>query len=652
MGFLADKNGVSVVDCWAVATVVQRLGKDVCQNYARSSRLEWILTNGIGGFAMGSVAGTNTRRYHGHLVAATQAPEVRTVLLAGLEAYVVVGSESFGLSSNQYVGTVHPEGYRKMESFAVGDLVEWVWEVGGAKVAKRLGMHKGVNAVSVGYKNQSDGAITLSLRPLVSHKFYHQNFRVTDFYPEFLFFPEDRTTVAHDGISLHLNHPGADRTPTTGWYYRFEHPRETERGLDAIDDLFCPCELKYFLAPGESVYLVASSDERAGAMPLFDQEVGVEGGVEEALVSAAKKFIVTTPERTSIIAGYPWFTDWGRDTMISLPGICLETGQIDVAREILRSYASQMREGLIPNRFVDRGVTPDYNTVDASLWFGNAAYLTLNKEWDEDFAREALGWLAEIIEWHRKGTRYGIHVDPADGLVAQGEPGVQLTWMDAKVGDWVVTPRHGKPVEINGLWVNLLRIAEWIAQKLGAKADAYAELADQAEVSMREKFWHPRMGHYLDTVEPADASLRPNQLIAMALPFAPLGGDEAGIALDKIERELLTPLGLRTLGPGEANYVGRFEGPLDKRDASYHQGTVWPWLLGPYVSAVLRVTGDQKRAQSALTHVVASMGSYGLLGIAEVYDGDAPQFPGGCPWQAWSVGEVLRAWRECHAPSE
>lgn len=632
-----------------MASTVRKFEGVLCRNYALASRLEWILTNGLGGFAMGTVVGNNTRRYHGHLVAATQAPEIRTVLLAGIEAYVSIGANSDGLSSNQYVGTVHPEGYRNLESFTIGDCAEWVWNIRGSLVSKRLSMHESENAVTITYSNLSDVGLTLSLRPLVSHKFYHDNFRVTDFYPELLLFPDDRTVIAHQGIRLAIEHPGANRTPTTGWYYRFEHPRETERGLDPIDDLFCPCELQYILGPGESVSLVAATEDGIVALPRTEISEVDENDVDAMLVSAARHFLVKTPERTSIIAGYPWFTDWGRDTMVSLPGICLETGHVADSRDILSAYASQMRQGLIPNRFVDKGETPDYNTVDASLWFGNAVYLTLEREWDEAFARKALGWLAEIIEWHRKGTRFGIKVDPEDGLVMQGEPGVQLTWMDAKVGDWVVTPRHGKPVEINGLWVNLLRVAEHLAKKLGSSAQAYAELADLAEVSMRKKFWHPRMGHFLDTVEPDDASLRPNQLIAMSLAFAPLVGDEAIVALGKVERELLTPMGLRTLGPKESNYVGRFEGPLDKRDASYHQGTVWPWLLGPYVSAVMRVTGDKKRAQAALTHIVTSLQSYGIDGIAEVYDGDAPQYPGGCPWQAWSIGEVLRAWRECNA---
>jgi predicted glycogen debranching enzyme len=597
---------------------------------------------------MGTIAGVNSRRYHGHLVAATDPPEVRHVLLAGIEAHALIEGRSVGLSSNQYVGTVHPEGHKLLESFAVGDVAEWVWSVGGHRIAKRVGVHQGVNATSIAYENLGDVAITLVLRPLVSHKFYHQNFRVTDFYPEFLKFPDDRTVVDHQGIRLVLSHPGANRTPTTGWYYRFEHDRETERGLDPIDDLFCPCELQYLVPPGERVHLVASTEEGVSPLELRTVRGGDPGRIDMALESAARHFLVETSGRTGIIAGYPWFTDWGRDTMIALPGVCLETGRVDHAQAILRSYAGQMRQGLIPNRFVDSGEVPDYNTVDGSLWFGNAIYATVKARWDETFAREALGWLAEIIEWHRKGTEFGIHVDPSDGLVSQGEPGVQLTWMDAKVGDWVVTPRHGKPVEINGLWVNLLRVADWIALELGAAQTEYRVMADQAAGSMRAKFWHPMIGHFLDTVEPDDASLRPNQLIAMSLPFAPLDGPNAIQALDKISRELLTPMGLRTLGSREPAYVGRFDGPLNKRDAAYHQGTVWPWLLGPYVSAVLRVTGDQTRAQAALTHIIGSMEEYGLDGIAEVYDGDAPQFAGGCPWQAWSVGEVLRAWRECH----
>ncbi len=596
---------------------------------------------------MGTVAGVNTRRYHGLLVAATEPPAARMVLLAALEMYATVGGEQYGLSANQYVGTVHPEGYRHLESFESGAAVEWAWKAGPAQISRRITMAQGHNAVRITHQNLGPETVTLSLRPLVSHKFYHDNFRVTDFYPDFLFFPEDRTIIQQEGIRLVIDHPMAVRTPTTGWYYRFEHTLEVERGLDPLDDLFCPCELQYLLAPGESASITVADSEEFPE--ITEGDLGIKSGeIEESLKSAARHFLVKSDDRTSVIAGYPWFTDWGRDTMIALAGLAEAGLPANEERDILAGYAGQMKQGLIPNRFADTGDTPAYNTVDGSLWFGNAIYHCLNREWNQEFAEKAHGWIAEIIDWYRRGTLFGIHVDESDGLLAQGEPGTQLTWMDVKVGDWVVTPRHGKPVEINGLWANLLRIQIWLAEKLGRPSDFPTTLAEQAEQSIRTKFWHPMVGHFLDTVEPDDASLRPNQLIAMSLPFAPLGGENAKLALDKIERELLTPMGLRTLGPKEPHYSGRFEGPIEQRDAAYHQGTVWPWLLGPYVDAVLKVTGDRRRAQAALAHIVATLDGYGIDGIAEVYDGDAPQYPGGCPWQAWSVAEVLRAWRTSH----
>lgn len=630
--------------------VRRRFPAEVCRSYARSSRLEWILTNGIGGYAMGTVAGVNTRRYHGLLVAATEPPAERMVLLAALEMYATVAGEQYGLSANQYVGTVHPEGYRFLDSFESGSAVEWVWTAGPTQISRRVTMDQGQNAVRITHRNLGSEAVTLSLRPLVSHKFYHDNFRVTDFYPDFLFFPEDRTIIQQEGIRLVIDHPMALRVPTTGWYYRFEHTLELERGLDPLDDLFCPCELQFLLGPGESASVTVA--DREDFTPFADAELGSrDDSVEASLKSAARHFLVKTENRTSIIAGYPWFTDWGRDTMISLPGLALAGLDPADERNLLSAYAGQMNQGLIPNRFADTGDTPAYNTVDGSLWFANGIYHALMRNWDDEFAHRAHAWLCDIIEWHRKGTLFGIHVDAQDGLLSQGSPGIQLTWMDVKFGDWVVTPRHGKPVEINGLWINLLKIAMWLAARIDKSCGDLGELAELAGNSMNAKFWHPMVGHFLDTAEPDDASLRPNQLIAMSLPFAPLGGENAKLALAKIERELLTPMGLRTLGPKEPHYSGRFEGPIERRDAAYHQGTVWPWLFGPYVDAVLKVTGDRRRAQAALTHIVATLDTYGIDGIAEVYDGDAPQYPGGCPWQAWSVAEVLRAWRACHDPN-
>ncbi len=625
-----------------------RVGEARCRDYAVSSRLEWMLPNGRGGFAMGTVAGANSRRYHGHLVAAVRPPTERLVLLAAVEAYVTIDGQVFGISCNQYVGAVHPVGYGLLESFGVGEWAEWVYRMNGHRVRKRLLVHPGEDACTIEYANLGDEPVQLTLRPLASHKFYHDNFRVTDFYPQFLLFPDGATVLVHNEVKLVIQHPDAERTPTTGWYYRFEHAREIERGLDPIDDLYCPCELRYYLLPGETATLIASTDEATTAAAFPDDQEG-EPDTVTLLEEAARKFLVQAPDRTTIIAGYPWFTDWGRDTMISLPGVCLHTGHVEEARSILRGYAGAMFQGLVPNRFADRGGKPEYNTVDATLWFANAVYLTLEAEWDEGFAEEAAGWLGESLEWHMKGTLYGIAMDKEDGLLEQGVRGVQLTWMDAKVGDWVVTPRHGKPIEVNGLWVNALRIAEWLAGRLGRDPGEVRAAADRAEASVQEKYWKESLGHYLDTVDPDDASLRPNQLVAMGLPFAPLKGPRAKRALAKVKAQLLTDCGLRTLGPQEPGYKGRFEGPLADRDAAYHQGTVWPWLLGPYVSAVLRVDGDREEAMRALEAAQCWLEEYGLGGIAEVYDGDKPHRPGGCPWQAWGAAELLRAWRETEA---
>lgn len=601
-----------------------------------------MLANGRGGFSMGTVSGANTRRYHGHLVAAVSPPAQRMVLLDNIEAYVTHRGESVGISTNQYVGAVHPLGYQKLASFEAGASVRWEWDLDGQRFRKTLVSHPGVDACTVVYENLGPETVQLTLRPLVCHKFYHDNFRVADFYPEFMVFPDERTVLSHQGVVLSLEHPGAERTPTTGWYYRFEHIREHERGLDGIDDLFCPCELRYVLPVGEKAVLVAATEE--GVAPLEPLCVpDSPRTVREQLEDSAHLFTVRTADRSSVIAGYPWFTDWGRDTMIALPGLCLTTGRFEEARNILASYASQMRQGLVPNRFVEMGETPEYNTVDATLWFANAIYLTLSAEWDDGFAAQASAWLREILAWHQKGTRYGIAVDPADGLVTQGEPGVQLTWMDAKVKDWVVTPRHGKPVEINGLWINFLRGSAWVMSRLGQDAAPFEDAASLAEANFEAKFWHEGRGHYLDTVDPADASLRPNQVIAMALPFSPCSREKAAAALKICREQLLVPMGLRTLGPGEPGYVARYEGPMAQRDAAYHQGTAWPWLLGSYATATIKWTGDREHAQAALAQVAGMLEEYGLGGVAEVYDGDAPHRPGGCPWQAWSTAEILRA---------
>lgn len=624
------------------------LSEQQCRNLEVSSKREWVLPNGIGGYAMGTASGINTRRYHGHLVAATHPPTGRMVLLAALDAMVQASGNAIGLSANQYPGTVFPEGYHYLKSFSVGKTATWTFKSAGIEVEKRLGVHPGVNAVTVRYKNTGKQAFFLTLRPLISHRDHHGNFTERGDYPSRLAFPPTATLVEDCGVPLYISHPEAVRTPVQGWYYRFEHARELERGLSHRDDLFCPCELRYELLPGQEAVLVASVGEELAPID-FEPEQPATFKVGEMLTEAAGKFFVQTEDRSSTIAGFPWFTDWGRDTMISMPGLCVHTGRIAEAKKILHDYAGQMHQGLIPNRFVESGEKPDYNTVDATLWFANAIYKVLATEWDEKFAKEMLAKLHEVFEWHMKGTLFGIKVDPTDGLLTQGESGLQLTWMDAKVNDWVVTPRHGKPVEINGLWINALRVMAWLATKITKpkfKPEVYQEAADKAAANFEKKFWHEVRGHYLDTVDPTDASLRPNQVLAMALPFSPVDPEHAKRALGVVGRELLTLKGLRTLGPEEPGYHGRFRGSLPELDAAYHQGTVWPWLMGSYVTALVRYTGDRQEGKRILREAKSMLAECGLGGIAEVYDGDGPQEPGGCPWQAWSVAEFLRAWVE------
>lgn len=618
------------------------LSEDQCRRLEIASRREWLLTNGIGGFASGTASGINTRRYHGLLVAATEPPTVRHVLLASVDAFVHTAAGPLGISCNQYPGAIFPEGYLYLRRFSAGDEVSSIYESTGFRIERRVRMHYGKNAVTLGYTNLGEHPLELTLNPLVSHKFYHSNFTEAPGYPRSLLFHQDCTIIEHQGISLFLVHETAHRTPVQGWYYRFEHAREYERGLDGRDDLFCPCELHYRLPPGQTVCLVASVD-RPEEPDALGRQAEEASDLTGRLQRAARHFIVETESRATLIAGYPWFTDWGRDTMIALPGMCLHTGRVDLARRILADYGKQTFKGLIPNRFVDEGETPDYNTVDATLWYANAIYKTLEMEWNADFAAEMLGVLRGIYEWHKAGTLYGIKVDSADGLLTQGERGVQLTWMDAKVSDWVVTPRHGKPVEINGLWINMLRVLEWLSVRCDQDPTDFGEAAEKAEQSFDKKFFHEGRGHYADTVDPLDVSLRPNQVIAMSLPFGPAKGDRAKRALAKVTQELYTPHGLRTLGPREVAYRGRFEGILQQLDSAYHQGTAWPWLLGPYATALCRVNEDPQAARDALSAAEEMLNAYGLGGIAEVYDGDAPQRPNGCPWQAWSIGEILRA---------
>lgn len=619
-------------------------------DYEVLSHYEWLLPNGIGGYAMGTASGVNTRRYHGLLVASAKPPADRIVLLAGIEAFVLEGDQVLGFSCNAYPGAIYPDGFRRIETFdyeswrlekdyyskggwlayepadQTPGAARWLYNVGEAIIEKTVRITPGANECTVSFRNLGRKLVRLQLKPLICHKPHHENFKASSDYGQDVERHAASLTVRHDHGDLTLEYPGtASATPSAEWFYNQEHALEAERGLDPHDDLYCPVVLDYELQPGENAVIRACLEEEVRSDAF--------GG---------DPFVVGGANGTTILAGYPWFADWGRDTMISLPGLVLCTGMVDQAKSILSLYANARVDGLIPNRFAEDGSGAEYNSVDASLWFCHAVHQTLLVNWDEEFASAMLGAMQDILKNYKSGTRYGIRMDPKDKLITQGEPGVQLTWMDAKVGERVITPRFGKPVEIQGLWINALGVVAWLRTKLKFDVAEWQELAEAAEKSFNEKFWMEDVGWFYDTIEPNDASLRPNQLIPFALPFGPRHPDAVKM-IGAIEEHLLTPFGLRTLAPFEKNYKGRYEGALPRLDEAYHQGTVWPWLFGPFADAVVNVTGDHDRAAKALRKVNQMKRHRGLGGISEVYDGDAPHRANGCPWQAWSVAEIRRA---------
>jgi glycogen debranching enzyme len=588
--------------------------RETCADYKRSSKLEWLETNGSGGFAMGTVAGINTRRYHGILVASLRPPVERYVMLSRLEEEAHIGDRAYSFSGCQYPGTLVLEGLEFLEEFRTDPCATWRYNLAGAIFEKQIYLIDGRQAAVARYR--TDRMMTLRVRPFFAARDYHSLGRARDD----LWGGLPHVELQHDGRF----EPGAN------WYYNIEYSAELERGLDFREDLFTPGVIELVLRPGEWSPMCASIDGAAYAAPK----------------PRANPFVVRRADgRPTIIAGYPWFTDWGRDTMISLPGLLIASGRLDEAREVIESFLAHLNQGLIPNRFPDSGETPEYNTADATLWMFPAMRAWLEAGGDRAFLRDTFYPAArEIIEWHRRGTFHDIGVDPRDHLLRTGGPGTQLTWMDAKVGDWVVTPRHGKPVEINALWHNALcQMAEWDDR------DGYRAEAEMVRESFRAAFWHSARNCLFDVVQDAApvAKLRPNQLFAVSLGRDLLDRVRQQAVVRAVEKELLTPVGLRTLDRADPDYKGRYEGPPAQRDGAYHQGTVWPWLLGPFVDAYLIAFGDSDEARaycrSLADRLQAEAARAGCAdSIAEIYDGDEPRLPRGCPAQAWSVAELGR----------
>jgi predicted glycogen debranching enzyme len=649
---------------------MSRFDQSVCRDLGLASRREWLETNGLGGFASSTIAGLNTRRYHGLLVAATKPPVGRMVLLSKVEETLIIEGRPVDLSCNRYPGVVHPEGHLHLKEFRQDPFPVFVYEVDGFELEKSLFLVHGENTVVIQYelRGPATGACFRELRPLIAFRDYHSTTHENDAISHAIAVtPGLVECEPYSGLpKLSLAHTAAGVQPVSDWYRNFEYSAEQERGLDFREDLFCPAMMTFDLRQYSRPALIASTEAheakaaprlRAAEIERRRQIVAAApagDGFVQTMVLAADQFLVGRGTESTVIAGYHWFSDWGRDTMIALPGLTLSTGRCDAARSILLAFAESADCGMLPNRFPDAGEAPEYNTVDATLWFFEAVRALAAQTGDYEFVRTRL-WetLSAMIAWHERGTRYGIHAD-SDGLLSAGEPGAQLTWMDAKVGDWVVTPRHGKPVEILALWYNALRVMEDLAErfKLEPERAHYQEVADRAFASFTPLFWNEAAGCLYDVVngDERDGSIRPNQIFAVSLFHKMLPMEKARSVVEVVERHLLTPYGLRSLAPSDPQYRGRYEGNPLSRDGGYHQGTVWPWLLGPFIRAYMEVNGRSQEARTQATQWMAELRRYvgeeGLGQIPEVFDGDAPHRAGGCIAQAWSVAELLRSYVE------
>jgi predicted glycogen debranching enzyme len=644
---------------------------------------EWLETDGLGGFASGTVGGARSRRYHALLLAATRPPTGRFVLVNGIEAVVTTAAGVTTLQPERYApGGLHPESTARLVSFSDDPWPLWRFRLDdGTVLEQEIVQKRGAPITAVSWRRvEGDGPASLAVRPFLSGRDYHALHHENDAF-RFAAAESEAGRILwrpYDGVPGVLAvHNGAFQAQPH-WYRGFLYEEERDRGLDHVEDLAAPGILRFDLSGGEAILLLAADIGGAERRP--DHRDFASSGDAAAMLEhiraaertrrdrfpsrlhrAADDYLVRRGDGATLVAGYPWFADWGRDTFIALRGLMISTGRLDDSESILREWAGAVSEGMLPNRFPDAGDEPEYNAVDASLWYVVAVgdFLRAGSETRRPVAprsRRALERaVAAIVEGYARGTRYGIRMDE-DGLLASGAEGVQLTWMDARVGDRVVTPRRGKPVEVQALWINALRIASG----LGVRDDRDWR---RAAASFHRRFWNPERGCLFDVVDvdgrPGvnDGALRPNQILAVGgLPSPVVTGVVARRVVDVVESSLLTPLGLRSLAPGEGAYAPRYEGGVAERDGVYHQGTVWPWLLGPFVEAWVRVRGSSptavRRARDRfLAPLLEHFATAGIGHVSEIADAEAPHAPRGCPFQAWSVGEILRLSEQVLAPA-
>ncbi len=638
--------------------------REICTDLDQSTSREWLETNGIGGFASGTISGANTRRYHGLLTAATEPPLGRVTMLSKFGETLIVGDERFELSTDHYPGVVDPSGYKFMTDFRLDPFPTWTYSAGGVVVEKRIFMVHGSNTTVCRWKLKGSviSDVRLELRPLLSFVDYHHLQHENELFETAFQASIGAVTVRpyEEFPALHLGHNADDLFSTGHWYRNFEYAIEIERGFDHLEDLYQPFCLVFDLKTSPADVIISIEASKAAKVEALEKaelerrealikKAGVTNEFAMQLVLAADQFIVDRGEGKTVIAGYPWFSDWGRDTMIALPGLTLATGRHEVARSIILEFAKHISDGMIPNRFPDAGDKADYNTVDATLWYFEAIRAYLAATSDEKTIRDLYIKLAEIVAMHVRGTRFNIHLD-TDGLLYAGEPGVQLTWMDAKIGDLVITPRTGKPVEIQALWYNALRIMSDLAGRFGHKKDKarFDAMADLAKLSFNGLFWNEAENCLYDVVinGDRDASVRPNQIFAVSLANPILDESHWAAVVAKVESELLTPFGLRSLRPKNAGYVAIYKGSPFERDSAYHQGTVWGWLIGPYVDAFRRVNAKTADCEDRVAEILSGfrrhLAEAGVGQVSEIFDAEPPHAPRGCPAQAWSVAELLR----------
>ncbi|MEB3169058.1 MAG: amylo-alpha-1,6-glucosidase [Synechococcaceae cyanobacterium] len=675
-----------------------RCGRDVCRHPALADGREWLVTNGLGSYASGTIGGALTRAYHGLLVAAIAPPGDRRLLLSHLEETVEQGDEvRLELSGNLWQGgTASPMASRWIERFElVAGQPRWLFSHEDLQLERWIWMEQGAHITWVRYGLlRAEAPVTLRLRALVNQRSFHGGDLPADLKVSAIDRGVRIQRFANDAATLELlAHPeGPDMegslaiAATSIPYVGYDLPRERERGLAASDRHLQAMELSVRLAPGDHFSLAAVCPGAPGAPVEGDGQAAWQRRMQrqdnllqrwraapaaaldaappwiQQLVLAADQFLVSrvggagVGPATTVIAGYHWFQDWGRDTLLSLPGLTLSTGRVELARSLLIGFAEAFDRGMLPNRFPEIGrplEEGDFNTVDAALWYFEALRHYIAATDDHPLIEQLFGRLVEVLEDHFSGTRYNIIVDPADGLLACGAPGVQLTWMDAIAGGQVITPRRGKPVEINALWLNALVTMGQLCHRLDRPADLWFERAERVRTGF-QRFWNPARGCCFDVIDayaeqPGDprhdeATVRPNQILAVSLPETGLSTSQQRSVVAVCSRELLTSHGLRSLSPADPAYAATYGGGPSERDSRYHQGTVWGWLLGPYALAHWRCHGDRQRALEVLEPMADHLQDAGLGSISEIFDGDAPHAPQGCVAQAWSVAEVLRCW--------